>query len=219
MSLNKKHQNQLKTGIIAVFILALTLFIKGFFSKSTSVKSTSTDTTLIAQTPTNKSVIKNNTDQNISQSNQVNQNNGDVKNEFIAGDKKVYSINKGAKNKNSTPIINNGFLNQGGKGNTYNQQMITTPQQRHPTIADVRRIEDSVDKRKYPLYISYEDKESYIFGDELAQMLFENGFKILYMTEVMSLTLGTPRDASWRFTVDLNIPDTSYSIHILSQRK
>jgi|JI6StandDraft_1071083.scaffolds.fasta_scaffold272044_1 hypothetical protein len=203
IKISKKHKNQLIGGLIIILLSTIGLIIKNYLTKTPIKKE-------LAKNSIEQKIENTNNDSSKQTINQVQQsvsNNGNINNEFVSGDKK-----------NETKIVNNGFINQGGENNTYNQKLITTPPQRHPTLNDIKEIENKIDKNRFPVAIGYVDKESRIFAIELSKKLEQKGFTISYFSNVMLFSSDTS-NKNKRFTIDLHIPDTSYMVTIVGQNK
>ena len=180
MALTKKHKNQLFAGLIGIVILALTLIVKKYITTSEPENTKRSDTTqTIIQSPTISSISKDSSKQSINQLNQVNQNKGDVNNEFVSGDKKTYNSYNQLKTKSKdTAIVNNGFINNGGNGNTYNQSINNKPEPRHLNENDTKIL------FKIPAYYEIEIdyilscKECEKYSIELEKYLISVGYNV-----------------------------------------
>ena len=180
IKLPKKNKDQLIFGLIAIALTILGLWAKSFFLKDDSKK----QTTNIISASQNPIITTHNSDSGkqsiaLNQITQMNSNKGSVSNEFISGDKKVYNSNQTKSKKNDTQIINNGFINNGGAANTYNQTINPQPTPRQVLDEDIKNIEDKVPKT-YALNITFSalDKECNNFGYELAKRLTSLGYNI-----------------------------------------
>lgn len=149
MTLNRKHKKQLIGGLIGVFLLFLTLTVKYFFANSSDTKTLKNgDSTksLIVQRP--EIISTDSSNQTVNQVNQVNQNKGDVNNEFISGNKVI----------NQNTVVN---------------KETTKPLRRSPSKNDISRIKTIPSDYLVVLNYSYMDKECQNFGELLSQTLKE----------------------------------------------
>lgn len=180
MILSKKNKNKLIGALIVVIATTLTLGIKSFFSSNNTPNKTSIDTT--KQTSQTPSIVTTNNDsskQNINQLNQINQNKGNVTTELISGDKKTYNTNNtyhNSKKNEANPVINNGIINNGGTGNTYNQSV--GKQQRHYTPDILNWVSQNIPiNYNIDFIFMMNDIETKIYATELADSLNNHGYK------------------------------------------
>ncbi|MCX6215349.1 hypothetical protein [Spirosoma sp.] len=179
-NLPTKHKDKLIGGVIGLILLGGSLYIKSLFEKEPPVD-ISTKFTPSPNLPSINNVGNDSSSQNINQVNQSNSNLGDVKNEFVSGDKKIYhNYNQPKDTQKGTPIINNGFLNQGGNGNTYNQQINPEIPQRHFSKSNFNAFKNILpDKTKFITgSIFNSDAESIKYGNELLDTFESNGYII-----------------------------------------
>ncbi|KAF0146785.1 MAG: hypothetical protein FD143_3245 [Ignavibacteria bacterium] len=152
---SKKHRKKLISGIITLVILVLSYFIKIYFESPIIGIPTSRDTlNVISQKPIINSNLSDSARQNITvnQVNQTNSNKGDVKNEFISGNK---IINQ------KTVYIN------------------PEPEIRKVTSDDIDKIKKQVSKNYIiELLFSSSDKECYNYGIELSNKLTSIGYSV-----------------------------------------
>jgi hypothetical protein len=174
VKLSKKHKDQLVGGLIASFILLITLTIRHFLLKDNSKKDTTTNlSNTVTQNPTVTSINHDSSTQTIYQVPQTNSNNGDVSNEFVSGDKKTYNTYVKPSKKTDTTIVNNGFLNQGGIGNTYNQTINPEIPQRKISLDEEWYLNATLPKKSvnYTVYIYNNDPESRRYAQDIISHL------------------------------------------------
>lgn len=112
-------------------------------------------TNIISQTPIINNINRDSTRQTINQITQNNSNNGDVKNEFISGDKIV----------NQNTIVVNPKPEK--------------PKPRIVTNADIKQIEEKVPKNyNISLMYSFSDKECNDYGNQLNDKLTSIGYTV-----------------------------------------
>lgn len=214
---SKKHKDQLIGGLITAFLLLITLTIKHFFFTDKDIKLTSTDTTKhTIQSPTISAISKDSSKQNINQVQQINSNKGDVKNEFVSGDKKTYNTYNQSKSKQKdTTIVNNGFLNQGGTGNTYNQTLNPDIPQRHFTQQDFEKLKAMLPKKtKYIAgNIFNYDQESMVLGNEMLDFFESHGYTIA-MKPLGERLSPVPKDKLGQIELGLSSDSTMCQFYI-----
>jgi len=100
----------------------------------------------------------------------------------INSPKKKVTVNNIKKVDSSQTIINNGILNQGGTGNTYNQTVNAGLPLRHLQMIDYITLRAMIPRKKmnYVISIYNYDAESMAYGQE-----FEHYFDSLGGTEIM----------------------------------
>ncbi len=152
---SKRNRNKMVAGIIGLVILTLSYLIKLYFDSPIASIPTSKDTlSVISQKPVISNNLSDSAKQNITvnQVNQTNSNKGDVKNEFISGNK---IINQ------KTVYIN------------------PEPEIRKVTPEDINKIKRQVSKNYIiELLFSSSDKECYNFGIELSNKLASIGYSV-----------------------------------------
>ncbi len=189
---SNKNKNKLIAGIIGLVFLTLSYFIKTYFDSPIASISTSKDTLNVnSQKPIIHSNLSDSAKQNITlnQVNQTNSNKGDVKNEFISGNK---IINQ------KTVYIN------------------PEPEIRKVTTDDIDKIKKQVSKDYViELLFSSSDKECYNFGIELSNKLASIGYSVENSTYGI---LGS-NNYSPRFDLSIDNTNRRVKILIFSLRK
>ncbi len=120
--------------------------------------------------------------------------------------KKPSAISSKSKSSDTT-LINNGFINQGGTGNTYNQTINPAVDQRH--LSQLQMIEFDKYISTKVLYFNIKvynyDKESIVFGNEIAKYLTSKG-SIQMVTPFSEVLGGVPDNkigkVDWEVTPD-----------------
>jgi hypothetical protein len=171
--IQKKHKDKLIGGLIGLFIMTIGLIIKEYFYNSSKNNE---------EKKTNNSVIINANDSlkvtNL-QSSQSNYNKGNVNNEYILGDKKIYSTPENNFKKN-TKIENSGNLNIGQSGGTVNQTIINPkPAPRKLNESDINKL--LTIKSDYVISFPMIDNESKEFANQIIQYL--NSKNLRYQIE------------------------------------
>jgi len=155
MPLTPKHKKQLIGGIIGVFILTLTLFVKYIFTNNDTVAKPNTDTLKpIIQSPVIKNINQDSATQTINQITQTNSNKGDVNNEFVSGNK---IINQ------KTVVVNNEKEKKA---------------QRTVSKSDIQKIKTIPKNYLIEINYSFADNECNKYGIELSNTFTELGYKV-----------------------------------------
>lgn len=174
--LSKKNKDKLVGGIIVLLLGALGLIINNWLKKEPQ----------FPKTEPVKNTVRNNLSDSAKQTDnsnnvtQKNENKGNVNNDF-SRDKKItnqyFPKETKVEKRDSTPIVNNGIINNGGIGNTYNQTVRQGEPQRHLTQEDKRVFDNWVASRKVLFTVSVYnyDKESIVFAEEIVSYLKSKG--------------------------------------------
>lgn len=216
IKLSEKHKDKLIGGLIGIFILALGLLVKNYLSKPSEDKTQQINSIKnISKSQTIDNLNKDSAKQTINEVSQTNSNNGDVVNEFVSGDKKTYK-NTYNKPKNETKIMNNGFLNQGGSGNTYNQTINTDVPQRHFTQLDFMAIKNNLkSESKYIITAVYDfDKESTVFANEIISYFEKNGFTSIEPRIANKIGFQFPEEKKGKMELFFTENPNSFIVHI-----
>lgn len=182
-SISKKHKDKIIGGLITILLGALALFVKSLFTKPPMGNEKPIDTKNVYHSPNINNVNKDSGKQTINQLSQANSNKGDVNNEFVSGDKKTYNnYGQTNRNKQDTVLVNNGFLNQGGSGNTYNQTI--NPKTERELNYDYYKYLDKIDKGIAVYFKVYNlDAESIKLVNKMTSYLKKRDYK--YVNGVM----------------------------------
>lgn len=168
--LNEKNKNKLVSGLISLFILLIGLWIKSFFSKS--------NTQLEKQSHPTQNLATNDRDSPTLYSKKT----GTIK--PITKKSKHITSNSQGLNKSETGTSkievkeNNGFINNGGQNNTYNQTIVPK-QQRHITEDDKSRLLTwlkGIDTKTIIIVTRQKDEESLTYSNELNNFLNTIGY-------------------------------------------
>jgi hypothetical protein len=217
LKLSKKHKDQIIGGLIAAFLLLITLTIKHFFFNHVDIKETHNDISQhIIQSPTISAISKDSSKQTVTQVAQVNSNKGNVNNDFVSGDKKTYNTYTQSKNrKKDTDIINNGFLNQGGTSNTYNQTLNPDIPQRHFTKQDFEKIKSMLPEKTKNIAgnIYNFDQESMALGNEMLDFFELHGYTIA-MKPLGEILSTVPKDKFGKVELGLSSDSTMCQFYI-----
>ncbi len=173
----KKFFQKYKRDIV-VATLSLVTFVVGSWIVSLYSKP-ELDKSTITQNPVANSTVQDSAQQTINQVPQINQNKGDVNNDFVAGDKIVnHTTIKQSKKKSDTVVVNNnGFINNGGTGNTYNQTVNPAIPQRHINEDDLNWLKTKLPKAKTFIIGFYNhDQESMNYVVEAIDVLEAKGY-------------------------------------------
>jgi hypothetical protein len=99
----------------------------------------------------------------------------------VSGNKITNNYPTPKKGKKDTTIVNNGFLNQGGNGNTYNQKQYFQKNQRHVSAADDSWIRNNFPKQDSAVVkCVLGDQESEVYAREIVQHLNDLGIKAIF---------------------------------------
>jgi hypothetical protein len=211
VQLTKKHRDKLIGGLITILLLALGLWVKNIFQKENVVKQT-TNINSQSQNPVISAHSLDSSKQNISlnQITQTNSNKGNVNNQFIAGDKKIYNTTKSKEEKKDAQIINSGFVNNGGVNNTYNQTINPKPVPREVMSVDIKNIQERVPiNYTITVMFSSSDKECKNFGYELVQQLRSFGYSTVIST------YGILGSTSYNDRFELTVNESTQEAHVL----
>jgi len=219
IKLSDKNKDKLIGGLIGVLILILSLFVKSFFFDNKNEK---TNTNINKSDLQNVSPIINNTIgdssvQTINQVQQINKGSGKIQNEFVSGDKKVYNnkVTNNIKNDTNT-ILNEGFVNNGGIGNIYNQTTIKNEiPQRHLQKLDMEYMLKLISSKKiiYDIWCYNGDLESQRFGIEISNFLKQKDAK-QYHVGFNSIYSSFPIEKAGTVEIETSVDTTFLKITI-----
>jgi hypothetical protein len=139
---------------------------------------------------------------------------GPVNNDF-SRDKKVTTnqfFKEPATKNNDTVVVNNGFWNQGGSGNTYNQTINPEVEQRQLREGDMKVLDNLIGTKKVAFHIAVfnYDKESILYGKEIARYL--KGKNAIQIVDPFGENISpVPEDKLGKIDFQIN-PDTSQFI-------
>ena len=193
--------------------MGLGLLVKSYFSSADETTKPNDTIQVLSQSPTVNNVVKDSATQTINQVTQSNSNKGDVKNEFISGDKKSYTYNQSKKS--DTVIVNNGILNNGGTGNTYNQTINPDIPQRHFTNDSFAWFNNNLPKKAkyFTVTIYNHDQESATFANEIFDFLQAKQF-VAAMTPAGQIFSQVPKDKLGQIDVALSSDSTLFQMTI-----
>lgn len=219
IKLTEKHKDKLIGGLIGVFLLVLGLLAKNYLYKPSEDRTQHINSIKnISKSQTDDNLNKDSAKQTINKVSQTNSNNGDVVNEFISGDKKTYSktYNEPKNAKNEPKIVNNGFINQGGSGNIYNQTIKTDVPQRHFTQPDFMDIKNHLkSESKNIITAVYDfDKESTVFANEIISYFEKNGFTSIEPRIISKIGFQVPDEKKGKMELFFTENPHSFIIHI-----
>ncbi len=171
--LSEKNKDKLIGGIIGIIILSFGYIANNLFNKKEETPS---------KIQSDKMIVNDLSDSSNQTNNDINQkidNKGVLNNDF-SKDKKITNqyFQKGTKTKSDSIIINHGFLNQGGQGNTYNQT-IKGKEQRHVDENSKSWLLNNL-PRNYHVKVlcTMGDAETEILAKEMVKVLKEMNFDV-----------------------------------------
>lgn len=133
----------------------------------------------------------------------------------------VITNNNNSPSLKNLPAVNNGFINNGGVGNTYQQSILNgpvKPPQRHLDDMELLKIIDSLPNKTYSCNIRLwnADSESVAFGQEIADKLARVGYHNLSSSSFTTFEKG-PKN---KFLIEryYSPRDSAVVITIYSQR-
>ena len=115
--------------------------------------------------------------------------------------------------KKDTAIINNGIINNGGVGNTYNQTVNPNIPQREFGIVAKNELSNLIPAKANSFYIhvyNY-DHESLVFAKEIVDYLVSKKYTIV-MTPIGEIMAEVPKDAFGKSTFNLSKDSTFFDI-------
>lgn len=114
-----------------------------------------------------------------------------------------------------TTNSNNGIINQGGKGNTYNQQINPEVPQRHFTIGDSDWYKKNIPTKAkdFSISIYFNDVESLKYANEMSDYFKQKGLNMM-MTPVGQIQGSYAKDKIGTVGVSLSSDSTWFSVTI-----
>lgn len=212
--LNKKNKDRLINGLITIVLLLLGLWVKSLFkedplqtkqetnilTKTNQLKDSAHQDNLIVHQKLDSGTINN----DFSKGKQITTNNN------------FYSAHKKDKlNKIDTTILNNGFLNQGGTGNTYNQTINPATPHRNLSEQDKIWFQSNLPKRKVDFYVSIYnyDKESMNLAHEIENYLQFLNYN-LAVTPTGEILGAVPQNKLGQIDLEMATDSSSFQIFI-----
>lgn len=117
-------------------------------------------------------------------------------------------------NKKDTAIINNGFINNGGEKNVYNQTIKKDFEDRHVTKTDLKNIQNEIPLNYLvTIQIPQSYPEVFTYANEIKDRLKTLGYKV--ELEEFAMLTSPYRD---RFYIELHNNDSVAIMSIIPQR-
>lgn len=213
IKLSEKNKDKLIGGLIGVFLLALGLSTKNYFSNSYENRTQDTITN-VSKSETIQNLNNNSEKKTINKVQQTNLNNGNVVNEYVSGNKNTY--NEPKSKKKEPEIVNNGILNQGGSGNIYNQTINPEIPQRHFSHLDFVEIRNNLKaESKHIITAVYDfDKESTVFANEIINYFEKNGYPPVEPRIANKIGFQVPEEKKGKIELFFTENPNNFIIHI-----
>lgn len=187
----RKHKNKIVSGLIIIFLSAISFVVKNALSNQKENKSDTLKTTV--QQPIINAISKDSSKQTNNQIIQTNQNKGDVNNEFVSGDKVI---------NNKTVIV---------------KQEKEKPKQRVVNKSDIDKIIQTIPKDfLIELEYSFSNKECETFGIAIANKLAELNYN--FTRSVYGQLITNTYDERLEIRLDEPNKKAEILIHVLQEK-